>query len=98
MGYYANKYTTPAVFDVTFKGKFSKTEQMMNMFDKIRGAISFDMGLLYQRQLNQINDWPTEAIRDNVEWSVKASARQIQMVDMMIGTLSNNLKALIELP
>jgi len=98
MGYYANKYTTPAVFDVTFKGKFSKTEQMMNMFDKIRGAISFDMGLLYQRQLNQINDWPTEAIRDNVEWSVKASARQIKMVDMMIGTLSDNLKALIELP
>jgi hypothetical protein len=97
MGYYANKYTTPAVFDVTFKGKFSKTEQMMNMFDKIRGAISFDMGLLYQRQLSQINDWPTEAIRDNIEWSIKASARQVKMMEIMINTLNDNLKALVEL-
>ena len=96
MGYYAYEYTTPAVFDVTFKGKFSRSEKMMDMFDKIRSIISFDMGLLYQRQLGYINDWPTEAIRDNVEWKNKASSLQMKSLEKKMKVINNDLKTLVE--
>lgn len=96
MGYYAHKYTTPAVFDVTFKGKFAKTEEMMGMFDFLRSIISFDMGLLYQRQLGYINDWPTEAIRDNIEWSIKTSAIQMKGLNRYMETLNKDLETLVE--
>ena len=96
MGYYANKHTTPAVFDVTFKGKFAKTEEMMGMFDFLRSIISFDMGLLYQRQLGYINDWPTEAIRDNVEWATKAGAFQMKGLATKMRIINNDLKTLVE--
>ena len=75
LGYYGHELTTPAIFDVTFKGKFSKDPAMMDMFDRIRNGICFDMGLLYMRELNSINDRPTEAIRDNQDWlGVKMNA------------------------
>jgi hypothetical protein len=96
MGYYAHKYTTPAVFDVTFKGKFAKTEEMMGMFDFLRSIISFDMGLLYQRQLGYINDWPTEAIRDNIEWSIKTSAIQMKGLNRNMEALNKDLKTIVE--
>ena len=95
MGYYANEYTTPAVFDITFKGKYAKTEKMMEMFDKIRGMISFDMGLLYQRQLNYINDWPTEAIRDNTEWKNKVSGIQLKGLEKKIKAINRDLDTLV---
>ena len=69
---------------------------MMDMFDKLRSIISFDMGLLYQRQLNYINDWPTEAIRDNVEWTTKASALQMKALDKKMKVLNKDLKTLVE--
>jgi hypothetical protein len=95
MGFYANKFTTPAVFDITFKGKYAKTEEMVNMFDKLKSSISFDMGLLYQRQLIYINDWPTEAIRDNIEWTKKANAIQMKGLNQKLGIINNDLKTLV---
>ena len=68
LAYYAHELTTPAIFDVTFKGKFSKDPDMIDMFDTIRNGICFDMGLLYMRELNSINDMPTNAIATNTDW------------------------------
>ena len=95
MGYYAHKYTTPAVFDVTFKGKFAKTEEMMGMFDFLRSIISFDMGLLYQRQLIYVNDWPTEAIRDNMIWANKANPVQMKGFNQKLNILNDDLRTLV---
>jgi hypothetical protein len=68
LGYYGKQLTTPAIFDVTFKGKFSKDPDMIDMFDTIRNGICFDMGLLYMRELDSINDKPTNAIATNTDW------------------------------
>ena len=46
-GYYGYKLTTPAVFEVSFKGKFSKDDYTIKMFDIIRESITFDLGRIY---------------------------------------------------
>ena len=96
LGYYGNMYTTPAIFDVTFKGKFSKDPAMMDMFDTIRNGVCFDMGLLYMRELNSINDRPTEAIRDNTDWlGVKMNAFSRKALNDLLGKFNNKIDAIM---
>jgi len=96
LGYYGNMYTTPAIFDVTFKGKFSKDPAMMDMFDRIRGGICFDMGLLYMRELNSINDKPTEAIRDNNDWlGVKMNAFTRKAINDLLKKFNTKLETIM---
>ena len=47
LGYYGYKLTTPAVFEVSFKGKFSKDDYTIKMFDIVRNSISYDLGRIY---------------------------------------------------
>ena len=47
LGYYGYKLTTPAVFEVSFKGKFSKDDYTVQMFDIIRDSITYDIGRIY---------------------------------------------------
>ena len=96
LGYYGHKLTTPAIFDVTFKGKFSKDPAMMDMFDRIRGGICFDMGLLYMRELNSINDKPTEAIRDNNDWlGVKMNAFTRKAINDLLKKFNTKLETIM---
>ena len=44
LGYYGYMKTTPVLFEVSFKGKFSKDDYTVQMFDIIRGGITFDVG------------------------------------------------------
>ena len=92
LGYYAHELTTPAIFEVTFKGKFSKEAAMVDMFDRIREGICFDMGLLYMRELNSINDMPTMAIQKNEEWlGKKMDSFQRRSIGILVGKLNNKL-------
>lgn len=47
LGYHAFNETTPAIFEVSFKGKFSKDDYTIKMFDIVRNAITFDPGRIY---------------------------------------------------
>ena len=47
MGYHAYSTTTPAVFEVSFQGKFAKDDYTIEMFDIIRSSIVFDTGRVY---------------------------------------------------
>ena len=69
LGYYAKELTTPAVFDVTLKGKFSKDEDTMAMWEKMREGISFDMGRVYHTQLGGLCDVVSMAITNGTQWS-----------------------------
>ncbi len=52
MGYFGYKYTTPAVFEVTFKGKIARDDYAIKMFDLIRENITFDVGRTFDRITN----------------------------------------------
>ena len=47
LGYYGMNTTTPALFEVSFQGKFSKDDYTIEMFKIIREAIIFDTGRIY---------------------------------------------------
>ena len=47
LGYYAYQETTPVIFEVTFKGKYSKDDYTLEMFDLIRGSLIYDPGKIY---------------------------------------------------
>ena len=47
LGYYGMSTTTPALFEVSFQGKFSKDDYTIEMFDIIRDSIVFDTGRIY---------------------------------------------------
>lgn len=47
LGYHAYNLTTPAIFEVSFKGKFSKDDYTIQMFDIIRDSIIVDVGRIY---------------------------------------------------
>lgn len=47
LGYHACFTTTPALFEVSFKGKFSKDDYTIEMFNIIRESIVFDIGRIY---------------------------------------------------
>ena len=74
MGYYGYSLTTPAIFEVTFKGKFSKDPNAIEMFNVIRESIGFDLGILYSKELNGMCDLPTmNAISKGQQWSTVAN-------------------------
>ncbi len=87
LGYYAYLHTTPAVYDVTLKGKFSKDEDTMAMWDLMREGISFDLGRIYHTKLGGLCDVVSMAIATGKQWSVECSAA------LMKGRL-NKMKAL----
>ena len=47
LGYYGFKETTPAVFEVSFQGKFAKDDYNIEMFNIIRESVVFDTGKIY---------------------------------------------------
>ena len=47
LGYYGFTYTTPEIFEVSFKGQQAKDDYAILMFDIVRNAISFDPGRIY---------------------------------------------------
>ena len=92
LGYYGLQYTTPAVFEVTLQGKFSKDEDTMRILNTIRESVQFDLGLLYHRQINSISDIPTLAIKGNSQWSNAFNARTQKMTEKMIDDVNQTIK------
>ena len=92
LGYYGLMYSTPAVFEVTLQGKFSKDEDTMRLLSILKNGVQFDLGLLYQRQVDSINDLPTMAICRNEEWSVKVNNRKQQLLGKMVEQLNNDIR------
>ena len=92
LGYYGLQYTTPAVFEVTMQGKFSKDEETMRLLTTLKEGVQFDLALLYQRQVDSINDIPTQAFANNSEWSVIMTSRKQQLLNKMVDALNEDIR------
>jgi hypothetical protein len=64
---------------------------MMDMLDLIRSSIGFDMGLLYMRALNSINDKPCMAVCKGQDWSVAMGSLQQDALRKLEVKLNKNL-------
>lgn len=57
LGYYAYQLTTPAIFEVTFKGKFAKDQYSIDTFDLMRNSLVYDPGKAYDTFICGSKDW-----------------------------------------
>ena len=51
MAYYAYKHTSPAIFEVNYKSKYSETDEASKMFDVIRAGVRHDLGRILNTDL-----------------------------------------------
>ena len=96
MGYYAQELTTPALFDVTLKGRYSKNEDMFQVWDIIGSTISFDMGRLFQAQLSAPEDMITMAIVNNTNWATVISPFGIKAREKLLRNINLKFENVIE--
>ena len=85
LGYYAYSTTTPALFEVSFKGKFAKDDYCIAMFDIIRESLMFDVGKIYDSFIAEVTTGSEEqrryiipnvvsmAVRDDLVWATEFS-------------------------
>jgi hypothetical protein len=84
LGYNAYSTTTPALFEISFKGKFAKDDYSITMFDLIRESLIFDVGKIYDsfiaevttggEQMNNIlPNIVSRSIRDDKVWATEFS-------------------------
>ena len=96
MGYYAKELTTPALFDVTLKGKYSKNEEMFKVWDIIVSTLSFDMGRLFQNQLSAPEDLITMAIVNNTNWATVTTPFLISAREKLLNNINEKFRIIIE--
>ena len=74
LGYNAYSTTTPALFEVSFKGKFAKDDYAIEMFDLIREGLIFDVGKIYDSFIAEVTSGG-EAVNDILPNIVSRSVR-----------------------
>ena len=71
MGYFGYKHTTPAIFEVTFKGKLAKDDYSVQIFDIIRENITFDAGRTFDRITEtMLPNLLSRPWINNIKWAV----------------------------
>lgn len=79
LAYHGYKLTTPAIFEVNMKYKYSSGDKTAQCFDLIRNNIVFDLGRLFGAQLNTMSELWSKACVNGTGWSgqVKANEKSI---------------------
>lgn len=96
LGYYAKEYTTPATFDVTLKGKFSKNEDILEMWDLMRKGISFDIGRIFHTSLNGPADLINSTIAQGASWAIMTSGLQLKSRHKVMERLNATLMEMLD--
>lgn len=106
LGYYGYQTTTPAIFEVSFKGKFAKDDYAIQMFDIIRESLIFDVGKIYDSFIAEVTTGGEEerryiipnvvsmAVRDDLVWATEFSPSGKQK--FIRGQIDNANKKLID--
>ena len=82
----AYRLTTPAIFEMTMKLRYSETSVESEMYDIIRAGIVFDFGRLFNSSLNAMSDqWDNAAIAGSAWGSLskrleKSLSKQFQEI------------------
>lgn len=65
----AYRKTTPAVFEIAMKLKYSATETEAEMFDIIRDSLDFDLGRIFAADLSNMSEMPSKAMTTGGSWA-----------------------------
>lgn len=78
--------TTPAIFEVNMKYKYSSNDQTAQAFDLIRSNIIFDLGRLFGAKLSTMSEIYSKACINNQSWATASKANS-RMVERLLGKL-----------
>ncbi len=79
LGQQGYQLTTPAIFEVNMKYKYSATNETSQVFDIIRSSIVFDLGRIFGANLNKMSEIYSKACINNQSWA-STSAGQGKLV------------------
>ena len=97
-GYYGYELTTPAIFEVTFKGKFAKDDYAIQLFDIIRSGITFEIGRTFDRITGtMLPNLLSGTISTNATWTTKLSATKKKVLQNGIDSVNTKLLQVIEI-
>ena len=89
----AYRLTSPALFETTFKLRYSETTVESQMYDIIRAGITFDIGRLFNSSLGAMSDqWDNCAIEGG-SWAAKSKAVK-RTLDKQLANITDSFKAL----
>lgn len=71
----AYRRTTPAIFEINMKLKYSKENVDAQMFDIIRSTVRYDLGRIFSDQLNTMSEMPSKAACAGTSWSSGLKAK-----------------------
>ena len=71
LGYYGYERTSPAIFEINYKSKYSESDEASLMFDYIRGGVYHDLGRIFPSDLLSQNmiELVTAVMWTNESWS-----------------------------
>ena len=64
----SHRLTTPAVFEITLKLKYSQNEISAQMYDVIRSSVVFDIGRMFKQELIDLSYFRTCLATNNNDW------------------------------
>ncbi len=65
----AYRNTTPAVFEICMKLKYSATETESEMYDIVRQSVDFDLGRIFAGDLSNMSELPSKAMTSGTSWA-----------------------------
>ncbi len=84
----AYRTTTPAQFETTMKLKYSESDVEAEMFDTIRSTVCFDMGRLFNPDLNNLTDIFFKAADNGNSWATISKGQKV-VLGKLIDKISN---------
>ncbi len=83
----AYRLTTPAIFENNMKKKYSVDDINAQMYDIVRGTVSFELGRFFNQYLSDITDIYFRAVTSNNQNWASTSEKSRKMLDKQISKL-----------
>ena len=97
-GYYGYTLTTPAVFEVTFKGKVAKDDYAIQMFDIIRENITFEIGRTFDRfTTTMLPNLVSRAWVNNTPWTSVLTATKKVVLNASMDAANAKIFAILDI-
>lgn len=91
LAYNGYQLTSPAIFEVNMKYKYSLDNKTSQCFDLIRGNIVFDLGRIFGAKLNTMSElWSKSCINGN-GWASQAKSNE-KMIARMVTKLNDSFE------
>ncbi len=90
LGYHGYNLTTPAIFEVNMKYKYSAGDKTSQCFDLIRSNIVFDLGRIFGENLNKMSEIWSKACINGQGWASSAKS-QSKILTRAVKNLNDTL-------